>query len=299
MTRSHRAADRSLEAVVDAKAGTTISVCIPARNESATIGPIVAGLRRSLVEQAPLVDQVLVADDGSTDETATRARDAGAEIVSVADTVPALDPRPGKGEAMWTALAASTGDLVVWIDADLERFDPRWVARLVAPLLFDSRVSLVKGYYERVSASLAGGGGRVTELVARPVLSMFHPHLSPILQPLGGEYAARRSSLENVPFAGGYGVDLGLIIDVSRREGIAAIAQVDLGQRLHRNRPVAELAIQAAEVLHVALRRAGVAIDSAPTLFPTSPSPATYETRDRPPLISHLGSSRVGEPEPT
>lgn len=282
----HPAGERPVVEIAAAKGDLTISLCIPARDEASTIGPIVAAVRRALVEDMALIDEIVVADDGSTDGTPEQARSAGADVVTVATALPAVDERTGKGEAMWKSLAVSTGDLIVWVDGDLDQFDPRWPARLVAPLVFDPAISLVKGSYRRLSPHPTTGGGRVTELVARPVLAMLHPRLATIAQPLGGEYAARRSSLVDVPFAGGYGVDLGLLIDICERDGFESIAQVDLGERRHRNRPLEELSIQAAEVLHLALRRAGVAVDAPPTLPGPFASAATYETRDRPPLSS-------------
>lgn len=265
----------------------TVSVCIPARDEEATVGPIVDAVRAALVDAVGLVDEIVVADDGSTDGTAREAVAAGARVVTVggdpADSAD-HDVRHGKGEAMWHALRGSTGDLVVWLDADLEGFDPAWVGRLLEPLLADDAVTFVKGHYHRDPGATGTGGGRVTELVARPAIATFHPVLGGIHQPLGGEYAGRRSTFERVPFAGGYGVDLGLLIDIARLDGIDAIAQVDLGVRVHRNRPIAHLGVQAAEVLHVALRRAGVAPADPPVLLRPGLAPAAVETRDRPPL---------------
>lgn len=284
----HPAGECSVAEIVAAKGDLTISLCIPARDEASTIGPIVAAVRRALVEDLALIDQIVVADDGSTDGTAEQARSAGAEVVTVATARPAVDERTGKGEAMWKSLAVSSGDLVVWVDGDLDQFDPRWPARLVAPLVSDPDISLVKGCYRRLSSNPSTGGGRVTELVARPALAMLHPRLAVIAQPLGGEYAARRTSLMEVPFAGGYGVDLGLLIDICERDGFESIAQVDLGERRHRNRPLEELSIQAAEVLHVALRRAGVAVEAPPTLPIPFAGGAPFETRDRPPLSTLL-----------
>lgn len=289
--RDHPAGALTVSEVAALRGATTVSVCIPARDEAATIGPIVAALRRDLVDGPGLVDEVVVADDGSTDATAAVAASAGAEVVDVTTAAPALDPRSGKGEAMWKALHAARGDVVAYLDADLEGFDPTWVARLVAPLVADPDIAFVKGHYHR-AATTPGAGGRVTELVARPAVSMFHPELAGIAQPLGGEYAGRRRALEEVPFAGGYGVDLGLLVDIARGHGVASVAQVDLGVRRHRNRPVAELARQAAEVLHVALRRAGLDPGTAPLLRPGA-APEGFETRDRPPLAELRGRTDV------
>ena len=310
MTTAPTGDDDALDALARRRT-STVSVCIPARDEEATVGPIVGAVRSALVDAVGLVDEIVVADDGSTDATAREAAAAGARVVTVGpvderggpsdDRDPSDegggtggpdDPsdghavRHGKGEAMWHALRASTGDLVVWLDADLEGFDPAWVGRLLAPLINDAGVTFVKGHYHRDAGVDGTGGGRVTELVARPAISTYHPVLGGIRQPLGGEYAGRRSTFERVPFAGGYGVDLGLLIDIARLDGIEAIAQVDLGVRTHRNRPVAHLGVQAAEVLHVALRRAGVAPADPPTLLRPDLGPAPIETRDRPPLVT-------------
>ncbi len=230
-----------------------ISVCLPARNEEATVGPIVAAVVRELVERRGDVDEVVVVDDGSTDATARAAAEAGAVVVAAADVLPGVGPGTGKGEALWKSLHVATGDVLVFLDADLLHFDPAFVTGLLAPLAADSDVGFVKGFYER-----PGGGGRVTELVARPMLALFFPSLAFVRQPLGGEFAARREVLEQVPFVQGYGVDLALVVDVAARFGPGAIGQVDLGVRTHRNRPLPELGAQATAVLRVALQRAGV-----------------------------------------
>ena len=229
-----------------------VSVCLPARNEEATVGAIVAAIVRELVDGRGVVDEVVVVDDGSTDATAAVAAAAGAIVVAADDVLPGVGRGTGKGEALWKALHVATGDVLVFCDADLRDFDPAFVTGLLAPL-DDPRVGFVKGFYERPV-----GGGRVTELVARPVIGLFFPELAPIRQPLGGEFAARREVLEEVPFVQGYGVDLALLVDVAARFGIASIAQADLGVRTHRNRSLEELGAQATSVLRVALLRAGV-----------------------------------------
>ncbi len=225
-------------------------MCLPARNEEATVGPIVASIVRHLVEGIPLVDDLVVVDDGSTDATAEVARSAGARVV--ATTTPG-----GKGGALRTSLAVSRGDLVAWCDADIVDFDPRFVTGLVGPLLCEPSVDFVKACYRRDLHGADGEGGRVTELVARPLLARLFPHLAGFTQPLAGEYAGRRALLERLTFVPGYGVDLGVLIDVAQQVGVDAMVQVDLGHRSHRNRPLAELAPQAAAVLAVALDRAG------------------------------------------
>ncbi len=229
-----------------------VSVCLPARDEEATVGPIVAAIVRELVERRGVVDEVVVVDDGSTDGTAAAAAAAGAMVVAAADVLPGQGPGTGKGEALWKALHVATGDIVVFIDADLRDFDPAFVTGLLRPFA-DPGIGYVKGFYERPD-----GGGRVTELVARPMIGLFFPELAHIRQPLGGEFAGRREVLEQVPFVQGYGVDLGLLVDVAARFGVESIAQADLGVRNHRNRPLDELAVQATSVLRVALLRAGV-----------------------------------------
>ena len=257
----HRAGD-----LVAAKAGTTISVCLPARDEAATVGEVVERLVTELVERHPLVDEVLVVDDRSADGTAAAAEAAGATVVVADEVLPECGPATGKGEAMWKSLAASSGAVVAWCDADLRRFDPNFVTGLVGPLLADPAVAFVKACYRRDLDGRPGQGGRVTELVARPLLKLLFPHLTGFTQPLAGECAGRRSLLEQLPFAPGYGVDLALLIDVAASVGLEAMAQVDLGIRVHRNRPLQELAAQAEAVLAAALERSRPAAgNSAPS----------------------------------
>jgi glucosyl-3-phosphoglycerate synthase len=237
--------------------GTTITLCLPARDEEGTVGQIVGSARRRLVEQAHLLDEIVVMDDGSTDSTADFAEDEGARVYRVADVLPSVPPGAGKGNALWRSLSVTEGDIVVWIDADVHNFRPHFVTRLVEPLLADQDVALVKAYYRRPLHGQPTGGGRVTELMARPVLSALFPHLAGIVQPLAGEYAGRRDVLEAVPFVEGWGVEIGLLIDIAARFGVDAIAQCDLGAREHRNRPLEQLSAQAMAVLVTSLRRAG------------------------------------------
>lgn len=245
-------------ALVEAKGDTTVSVVLPALNEAATVGPIVTTFR-PLVDDG-LVDELVVIDPGSTDGTDAIARDAGATVVYEADVLPEHGRVPGKGEAMWKSLAATTGDLVAWVDADLHDPGPEFVYGLLGPLLTDPEVRYVKGFYERPlaergSVARPAGGGRVTELVARPLLNMFWSELSAVIQPLAGEQAGRRSHLEALPFAAHYGVEIGLLLDTYARCGLGAIAQVDLDRRVHRNHGVHKLGRMAFVIQHAMLRR--------------------------------------------
>ncbi|MDT7573087.1 MAG: glucosyl-3-phosphoglycerate synthase [Actinomycetota bacterium] len=267
----------SASELVSRKAGRRIAVVLPARNEEQTVGAIVRTVRRELVDCIGLVDEVLVMDSRSTDATAAVAARAGAEVYAVDDVLPALQRRDGKGEAMWKSLACTTADLLVFVDADLVDFSADWVTALVGPLLVHPEVDLVKAAYDR-SLTLGGetsptGGGRVTELTARPILNAHWPELAGILQPLAGEYAARRSALEQVPFVCGYGVEVGLLVDILRLGGLDALAQVDLGRRVHRNRADVDLVATASAVVQAAARRlplAGVA--TTVTRFERDPS---------------------------
>lgn len=244
------------------KGSTTVSVVIPARDEAATIGAVVAHLLPGTlaINGAALIDELLVVDCGSLDDTAAMARAAGATVVDIHDVLPNIPVALGKGEALWRGVAATSADLVVFVDADLADVDTTWIAALVGPLLADDTVQLVKAAYDRPTDSYGLGGGRVTELVARPLLSLHWPDAAAVQQPIGGEYAARRTLLESLPFACGYGVDFGLLVDTVSRHGVDAVAQVDLGSRRHRNRPTHELGRTAAEVWLAAAHRLGIEV---------------------------------------
>ncbi len=272
-------------------AGLTISVCLPARNEETTIGHIVGTVRRDLMETTAIVDEIVVIDDGSSDDTAAAARDEGARVVGEASILRSLPVGAGKGNALWKSLDACHSDIICWVDADIRNFGSHFVTRLVAPLLETPSVVFSKAYYRRPYHGEPTGGGRVTELMARPLLSHLFPTLADIVQPLAGEYAGRRDALETIPFVQGWGVELGLLIDLCTRFGRDAITQVDLGVREHRNRPLAELGAPALAILVTALQRAGLE-DVGPGIVEllgfdefAAPRHVEVTTAQRPPII--------------
>ncbi len=244
----------SIDELVALKGKLRVSICIPARDEAATLGDVVAALRvPHLIESggSGLVDEIVVVDDGSLDNTAEVAQASGAKVVTLATG-------EGKGRAMRAGLKASCGDVVVFLDADVLNTTPEFVVKLVAPLLTTPEIVLVKGFYVRPFNGSPSGGGRVTELLARPLIELLFPHLRSIRQPLAGETAGRREALAKLEFADGYGVEIALLIDTASKFGPGAIAQVDLGTRIHRNRPLDELRPQALEILTAALARSDV-----------------------------------------
>lgn len=234
-----------------------VAVVLPALNEAQTVGQIVGTLHDELL--GTLVDDLVVLDSGSTDATAAVAKSHGARVVALDEVFPGLPPMRGKGEAMWRALAATTAEIVVFIDADLRSFSSDYVRGLLGPLFADPDVALVKAVYERPlvqgDSVVAAGGGRVTELVARPLLNLYWPELAGVIQPLAGEYAARRSLLERLPFPIAYGVEFAMLVDTAEMLGVDAIAQVDLGVRLHRHHDERKLGLMAAQILQTAMRR--------------------------------------------
>ena len=278
------------ETLVAAKKTTTVSVCLPARDEATTIGPIIEIIKADLAEKVHLVDEIIVVDDRSADTTAAVAAAAGATVVSV--TVPAGSPS-GKGAAMATALAESRGELLVFLDADIECFSSHFVAGLLGPLLYDHSICFVKATYQRRLAGKPGEGGRVTELVAKPLLALLHPDLACFTQPLAGEVAFRRSVVEDLSLPSDYGIDVAMLIDVARRTGLGAMAEVDLAERRHRNRPLIELAPQARSVARIILERAGIDTDMSTTEEETALA-SRYRTS---PERRRAGMPAMGGPE--
>ncbi|MGW2961578.1 glucosyl-3-phosphoglycerate synthase [Streptomyces sp. NPDC001220] len=303
-TRSWSMNDRPLHRILAAKqrTGQSVSVVLPALNEEATVGDIVAIIRHDLMRQAPLVDELVVVDSGSTDRTAAVAAAAGARVVHRDTILPRIPTVPGKGEVLWRSLLVTTGDIVCFVDADLREFSSDFVTGIVGPLLTDPDVDLVKAMYDRPLAGSAGQGGRVTELMARPLLNMHWPQLAGFVQPLGGEYAARRSLLEQLPFPVGYGVELGMLVDALHLVGLDALAQVDVGVRKHRHQDGQALGRMSAAIYRTAqLRLArGHLIRPSLTQFERGEDgfePRTYsvDTEERPPMaeIAEYAERRV------
>lgn len=228
-----------------------VSVVIPALNEEGTVAGVVRAARASCA------DEVIVVDSDSTDATAANAEDAGATVLNWRDIAPEIPVQPGKGEALWRGVRAATGDIIVFLDADVTTVEPGWVDGLVGAFA-DKHVHLVKASYARALDGAPSGGGRVTELTAKPLLRLLFPHLPELDQPLAGEYAIRRSTALEVPFVAGYGVEAGLLIDVASLHGPSSLTQVDLGQKAHRNRPLSELTEMSETVARTILSRAGV-----------------------------------------
>lgn len=235
---------------------TTVSVVLPTLNEAETVGAMVRAVT-SLT--GLLVDELVVVDSGSTDGTPQIAADAGARVHHDHQVMAQYGQMRGKGDALWRSLSVTSGDVVVYVDADIRNPDPRFVWGLLGPLLCVPDIQLVKAFYDRPLTENGvvdrAGGGRVTELTARPLLNAFWPELSGLVQPLAGEYAARRTLLEALPFFTGYGVELGLLVDTLAHAGRDAIAQVDVGERIHRNQPLADLSLMAYGIMQVAFRR--------------------------------------------
>lgn len=288
MKTFHHHAFADLAALVDDKraAGLTVSLCIPTLNEEGTIARIVGTLRGELVERQPLLDELVVIDSGSTDRTRALAADAGAEVRLAADILPFSGRRSGKGENLWKAVHHCRGDILCFVDGDIGNFHPRFVYGTVGPLLRHPELDYVKGFYERPLLAEEGvdprGGGRVTEILVRPLFQRFCPELAALHQPLAGEYAARRSILETLAFPTGYGVETAHLVDVWRARGPAALAQTDLDERIHRNRSLADLGRMSGEILDAFFSRFPAAIPHPDERPPMVTLPEYLERFPRP-----------------
>ncbi len=239
--------------------GLTISLALPALNEEATVGKVIRTVKNALMKKVPLLDEIVLIDSNSTDRTRQIAARLQVPTYIHQELLPELGPRRGKGEALWKSLLVTRGDLIVWIDTDIINIHPRFVYGVLGPLLLNPQVQFVKGFYRRPlkvgDKVQAGGGGRVTELTARPLLNLFYPELSGVVQPLSGEYAGRREALEQAPFFSGYGVETGLLIDIFERYGLRAIAQVDLLERIHHNQELEALSKMSFAIIQTVLRK--------------------------------------------
>ncbi|MGY0492643.1 glucosyl-3-phosphoglycerate synthase [Streptomyces sp. WG-D5] len=303
--RSWAVADHPLRQLIAAKhaSGQRVSVVLPALNEEETVGEIVAEIRRALMSEAvPLVDELVVVDSGSTDRTSEVAAAAGARVEHRDAILPRIPVRPGKGEVLWRSLFVTSGDIVCFVDADLKEFSADFVSGIVGPLLTEPGVDFVKAMYDRPLAGAAGQGGRVTELMARPILNLHWPQLAGFVQPLGGEYAARRSLLEQLPFPVGYGVELGLLVDALHTVGLDGLAQVDVGVRKHRHQDGQALGRMAAAIYRTAQLRLARGHLVRPVLTQFERGEAGFEprthavdTEERPPMaeISEYAERRV------
>ncbi len=260
-SHTHHWDDWTLADLMAAKAGHMVSLVVPARNEAATVGDVVSRVREALVDTVSLLDEIVVIDSDSTDDTYDVATDAGAVVHRSAEIRPDLGSVPGKGEAMWKSQFVTTGDVIVFMDADLLDWDTHFVPGLLGPLLTRPGVALVKGFYERpmlsADAAVPFEGGRVTELVARPLIRLLFPELAGLHQPLAGEWAVRRELFEQLSVPTGYAVELASLVDTVRARGLDAIAQVDLGTRAHRHQSLRDLSGMSTQILAAALSRVG------------------------------------------
>ena len=237
----------------------SISLALPALNEEETIGKVIETIQSALIKDFPLLDEIVLVDSDSTDKTREIAREYGIPVFVHQRILPQHGARAGKGEALWKSLYVTKGDIILWIDTDIVNIHPRFVYGLIGPLLVDPSIQYVKGFYRRPlrvgDKVQAGGGGRVTELTARPLINLFYPQLSGVIQPLSGEYGGRRSTLEQLPFFSGYGVEIGLLIDVVEKFGLQSIAQVDLKERIHHNQPLEALSKMSFEIIQAVTRK--------------------------------------------
>lgn len=296
---------RNLHYLADLKErqGLTISLALPTLNEEQTVGKIITTIKRALVDGTPLIDELIVIDSNSQDRTVQIAESLGVPVFRHPDILPQYGSFTGKGEALWKSLYVTRGDIVVWIDSDITDLHPKFVYGLLGPLLTQPSIGFVKGFYRRPlklgGELLTTGGGRVTELTARPLINLFYPQLSGLVQPLAGEMAGRRNVLESVPFFTGYGVETGLLIDILERFGLRSIAQSDLENRIHRNQSLLSLSKMAFAIVQVVLERLGdrnrlqllEEVNTSMKLIHYSPTELFLEVKqiqehERPPIIT-------------
>jgi glucosyl-3-phosphoglycerate synthase len=241
------------------KQNLRVSLALPALDEEETVGNVIQTIQTTLRHQVPLLDEIVLVDSASSDRTREIARALDIPVYIHQEVLPQLGARSGKGEALWKSLYLTTGDILIWIDTDIANIHPRFVYGLLGPLITHPEIQFAKGFYRRPlkvdSGFQAGGGGRVTELTARPLLNLFFPELSGLIQPLSGEYGGRRSALEQMPFSSGYGVEIGLAIDIFEKFGLGAIAQVDLEERIHHNQPLESLSKMSFAIIQTVIRR--------------------------------------------
>lgn len=242
------------------KKNLKISLCLPTLNEEKTIGKEVIIFKSEMMERYPLLDEIAVIDSGSTDKTLEVAKNYGADTYLASDILPNLEPKRGKGENLWKSIYQLKGDIIVYVDADISNIHPRFVYGLLAPLIYRDEVKYVKGFYDRPLALSGGirstGGGRVTEILVRPLFSLFFPDLTAMIQPLSGEYAVRREILEEIAFPIGYGVETSHLIDVYSKFGLEAFAQTDLDKRVHENKATQDLGKMSFGILQTFIKRA-------------------------------------------
>jgi len=241
------------------KQNVTISLALPALNEEETVGRVIRTIRNVLMKRVPLLDEIVLIDSNSTDRTRQIAEKIGVPVHIHQNILPQYGARKGKGEALWKSLYCTSGDIIIWIDTDIVNIHPRFIYGLIGPLLLRPEIDFVKGFYRRPlkvgNKMQAGSGGRVTELTARPLLNLFYPELSGIVQPLSGEYGGRRKALEQFPFFSGYGVEIGLLIDMLEKIGLSSIAQVDLQERIHHNQPLDALGKMSFAIIQAVIRK--------------------------------------------
>ena len=296
--------------------GVRISLCLPTLNEEKTIAKEIVIFKSELMSRFPLLDEIVVVDSGSSDNTRDIARAFGADVYRAADILPDLEPFTGKGENLWKALYVTRGDIIVYLDADIKNIHHRFAYGLIGPLLFHDRIKFTKAFYDRPIAITADkirptGGGRVTELVIRPLFSLFFPELTQILQPLSGEYAGYREIFEKIPFPIGYGIETSMILDIYHRWGLEVMAQVDLERRIHRNQDTRALGKMAFAILKTFINRkiAMGLIDIKGDIFDQmiqytirkgalAPETVTIKGFERPPMIEIASYQRKHNRKP-